>query len=291
MVRELENEFVKVGIKDHGAELSSFINKENYTEHIWQADASIWGRHAPILFPFVGQVKEGKYVFEGEEYHISQHGFARDMQFKIANQTNNSITYRITHDDETLAKYPFKFQLDVTYTLKEKTLDIKYNVTNSDTRTIWFSIGAHPGFNCPFKSTDSFNDYYLELNSEETSSRLEIENGLLSGKQSSFFNKESKIALEHDLFEQDAIIFEELNSSEICIKSSTNDQFVKMNFNNWPYLGIWTKPKANAPYVCLEPWHGITAESDKETILQDKKGIRSLDRGESFECNYTIEIG
>lgn len=290
-MRELENEFVKVGIKDLGAELSSFVNKENYTEHIWQADASIWGRHAPILFPFVGQVKEGKYLFEGKEYHISQHGFARDMQFEVTSQTNNSISYRITHNNHTLSKYPFMFQLDVTYTLVGKSLDIQYNVTNSDTKTIWFSIGAHPGFNCPFSPKESFNDYYLELNSEETSARLEIENGLLSGKQSTFFNKESKIALEHNLFEQDAIIFEELNSSEICIKSSKNDQFVKMNFNNWPYLGIWTKPNANAPYVCLEPWHGITAESDKETILQDKKGIRSLTIGESFACNYSIEIG
>lgn len=290
-MRELENEFVKVGIKDLGAELSSFVNKENYTEHIWQADASIWGRHAPILFPFVGQVKEGKYLFEGKEYHISQHGFARDMQFEVASQTNNSISYRITHNNDTLSKYPFMFQLDVTYTLVGKSLDIQYNVTNSDTKTIWFSIGAHPGFNCPFSPKESFNDYYLELNSEETSARLEIENGLLSGKQSTFFNKESKIALEHNLFKQDAIIFEELNSSEICIKSSKNDQFVKMNFNNWPYLGIWTKPNANAPYVCLEPWHGITAESDKETILQDKKGIRSLAIGESFACNYSIEIG
>lgn len=290
-MRELENEFVKVGIKDLGAELSSFVNKENYTEHIWQADASIWGRHAPILFPFVGQVKEGKYLFEGKEYHISQHGFARDMQFEVASQTNNSISYRITHNNDTLSKFPFMFQLDVTYTLVGKSLDIQYNVTNSDTKTIWFSIGAHPGFNCPFSPKESFNDYYLELNSEETSARLEIENGLLSGKQSTFFNKESKIALEYNLFEQDAIIFEELNSSEICIKSSKNDQFVKMNFNNWPYLGIWTKPNANAPYVCLEPWHGITAESDKETILQDKKGIRSLAIGESFACNYSIEIG
>ena len=290
-MRELENDLVKVGIKDLGAEVSSFINKENNTEHMWQADASIWGRHAPILFPFVGQVNGGKYLFEGKEYEISQHGFARDMPFEVIEQSNNSITYRITHNADTLVKYPFKFQLDVIYTLIDKTLDIKYNVTNSDSKTIWFSIGAHPGFNCPFTPTDAFNDYYLELNSEETSPRLEIENGLLSGKQSEFLKNETTLALKHDIFEQDAIIFEELKSSEICIKSSKNDQFVKMNFKNWPFLGIWTKPNANAPYVCLEPWYGITSEADKATTLEDKKGILSLEMGKSFSCNYTIEVG
>lgn len=290
-MRELENEFVKVGIKDLGAELSSLINKSCYTEHIWQADESIWGRHAPILFPFVGQVKEGKYIYNEEEFSISQHGFARDMNFELISQTKNSFTFRISDTEETLKKYPFKFELDVIYTLEGKTLDINYQVKNKDSKEIWFSIGAHPGFNCPFSGKDNFEDYFLELSSQETTNRLEIENGLLSGKQSPFFKNGTTIDLKYPLFENDAIIFEELNSSEISIKSSKNNNFVKINFHNWPFLGIWTKPNANAPYVCIEPWYGITSESNKDTVLQEKKGILNLPIGETFNCNYTIEIG
>lgn len=291
MVRELENEFVKVGIKDLGAELCSFINKENYVEHMWQAEATIWGRHAPVLFPFVGQVKEGKYRYNNTEYQVSQHGFARDAVFEVMEQKSNSIAYKTSFNEETLKKFPFKFELIITYTLTKKKVEIKYTVNNIDDKTIWFSLGAHPGFNCPFSPNDTFNDYYLELCTPENVDRLEIENGLLSGKLSTFLQNESKINLQHQLFEQDAIIFEELKSSEISIKSTKNNHFVKVNFHNWPYLGIWTKPNANAPYVCIEPWYGITAENSKDTILQEKKGILSLDKNNTFTCSYTIEVG
>lgn len=291
MVREIENEFLKVSVKDRGAELCGLKNKKTSIEHIWNADPKIWGRHAPLLFPIVGQVKEGKYQFGGETYKLSQHGFARDMNFELESHEENQLIFSLCSSDLTRSNYPFDFCLKVIYTLSGNKLDIAYNVDNEGVDTMWFSIGAHPGFNCPFKEGESFNEYYLELDQNETTDRICIQNGLLDGKSEvNYLKGTSQLPLTHDLFDEDAVIFEELQSSEVIIRSKKHDNFVRVNFEGWPYLGIWSKPKTNAPYVCIEPWYGITSGLEEENFI-NKKGICSLEAGQRFDCSYSIQAG
>ena len=176
----LENNWLKATFKISGAELSSLVSKTNNTEHIWQADPAIWNRHTPILFPIVGQVENNSYSFEGVEYKMSQHGFARDKEFKIESHTADKIVFSLESNDETLKNYPFGFKLFITYTLILDQLKITYNVANTDLKIIYFSIGAHPGLICPFQENENFEDYILEFEKPEIATRHFFADGLLN---------------------------------------------------------------------------------------------------------------
>jgi galactose mutarotase-like enzyme len=152
----LENEIIKITVSDKGAELTSLVRKKDNAEFIWQADPKYWGRHAPILFPIVGRVKNNKYRIEYKEYSLSQHGFARDMNFKKVEKNSDNILFKLNWNQETLKVYPYKFELYVKYEIKDNRVDISYEVKNLDDRDIYFSIGAHPGFNCPMENDNEF---------------------------------------------------------------------------------------------------------------------------------------
>jgi len=289
---EIQNETLSVRINFKGAELSSIYNKKEKIEHIWQADSKVWARHAPILFPIVGQVKGGKYKVDGVEYSLGQHGFARDKVFMLEEITKTSAVFKLESDEDSLEIYPFKFELFVKYNLLGGKLDISYEVVNTDTKQILFGIGAHPGFTVPFNSKTNFEDYYLEFEKNETVDKLLLSNnGLLSGEvHEKFLNNTNRIPLEYSTFSKDALIFENLQSSYISIKSNKTDVSLKMGIDNFPLLGIWTMPGKNAPYICIEPWYGV-ADSELSTgNFEEKKAINKLPVNGKFEMNFYIKI-
>ncbi len=160
---ELHNKNLTVKISLQGAEIISMFNKKENIEHIWQAKKESWNHHAPILFPIVGKLKGGKYQIDDKEYKMKIHGFASKQEFSVKSQTKTSLVLEIRENSETLKIYPFKFRLQVSYILKGNRLSITNSVENTDTKEIFFSIGAHPGFNVPFKVNEEYNDYYLEF--------------------------------------------------------------------------------------------------------------------------------
>ena len=284
----LENDEVKCVIKQKGAELASFYNKSSNVEHMWQADPAVWGRHAPVLFPIVGQVEDNEYKVGNKRYNLSQHGFARDKDMELVFQTSSDLVFSLKYDEETLAKYPFKFELKITYTLSKNSLSVGYEVINLDDDTIWFSIGAHPGFACPFNENESFSDYHIKFNREETADRLLFADGLLTGEVAPFLKNEAKINLSHELFKHDAIIFEQLQSTSCVLESSNHEHGLRFDFNGFPFLAFWTKPGANAPYLCIEPWYGIADTRGEYTDYREKKGIQKLVKGGVFEASYAL---
>ena len=159
----LVNNFLTVKISNHGAEIQSIVDNHTHTEYIWQADPKIWKRHAPVLFPIVGSLKDNQYIYDGKIYNMTQHGFARDMDFEVESQTKDSITFLLKDTPETLKKYPFKFELRVKYTLTDNLVEEKFVVTNQDEKEMIFGIGGHPAFN--LKTSDSIDkgDYYFEF--------------------------------------------------------------------------------------------------------------------------------
>ncbi|BDD00870.1 aldose 1-epimerase family protein [Persicobacter psychrovividus] len=293
MTTVIENDFLKAKIKHDGAELCSLINKTTGKELIWQADPKVWRRHAPILFPFVGRMKDDQYTHEGKTYKMGQHGFARDRQFDVKSASAEKVLFTLTADEESLKIYPFAFELRVQYALEEKKLVIGYQVVNTDQKEILFSIGAHPGFNVPLNEGEHFNDHSLCFEQEEQLDRhMLAENGLFDGRvDMGYLSGKRHLTLNFDKFDEDALVFEDYQSAHVdLVNLKEKTALLRFHFKNFPYLGIWTKPKAHANYICIEPWFGIADYTSGNEELADKAGIQRLPEGHSFGCQYAVEI-
>ena len=287
----LKNPLLNVRITSKGAEVQSLLNCSNGTEYLWQADPNFWGRHAPILFPIVGQIENNSYGIDGVEYRLTQHGFARDMEFNVIAENESSLLFELTSNLETKKVYPYDFILHIGYRLISNKLEISYNVENTGTILLPFSIGAHPGFRVPLNVEEKFEDYYLEFEKEETLNRILFEGGLLSGKYEKDYLKSTKIIpLSHALFENDALIFRGHESNYISIKSKKSNRVLKVGIADFPYLGIWSPPGKKAPFVCIEPWYGIADTRGAAKAFKEKEGRIILNKGEQFACHYSFEI-
>lgn len=290
MITKLENDLIEISVKEDGAEQVSFKLKEDGTEYLWQADPVVWGRHAPVLFPIVGKVKDKQYTIDDVTYSIEQHGFARDSKFVILNQTKNSIEYQMTSNEETMKKYPFQFKLNVKYEIKDTTLKVTYIVDNIDDKEIYFSLGAHPGFKCPIVEGEDMEDYYLEFTEKETQGyRYLNEDFLVSTEKVPFLENKNIINLSQELFKDGVLIFEDLKSEKISMKSKKTNKSITMEFPGFKYFGIWTVPD-QSKFVCLEPWHGIADFETSDGNFKTKAGIKTLEQGEKFQCFYSITI-
>lgn len=289
MIAIIINEFLKLTVKSSGAEMVSVKNTITSKEYLWQGDPTYWARRAPVLFPIVGKVNKNAYTIDGKTYELPQHGFARDMHFELVDHVENSLTYVLKYNLETLKIYPYKFELYIRYSLEDNKVIVSYEVKNCDDNTIWFSLGAHPAFNCPLNKDEKYSDYYLEFEKEETISTKLLDNGLRNGKETPVLVNQKTIPLNKELFDEDALIFDGLRSSSIALKSYKSSNCIKMDFAGFPYLGIWSK-KGGSPFVCIEPWLGIADTVGYEGNFKDKMGMRSLSKGKSFKAEYSLEI-
>lgn len=286
---EIKNEFIKAKIKSFGAELNSLQKIDEDLEYIWQGDAKYWNRHSPILFPIVGRLKEDNYFYKNQKYNMTQHGFARDKEFELVKNKADFIEFRLKSDEKTLEIYPFSFELCLSYKLEKNSLIISYKVVNKSDEKMLFSIGAHPAFNWTLKEDEKKEDYFLEFENIKQTKRYFLNDKGLVYKYEDLEIIDNKIALNEELFKNDALVFNDLNIKILTLKNKNNENFVKLNFENFPYLGIWSKP-SGAPFVCIEPWFGVADEDSSNQNLEDKKGIITLEKDEVFSCFYSIEI-
>ncbi len=286
----LENDFLKATISNKGAEIHSLINKADGTEYMWQANPDVWGFHAPNLFPIVGGLKDNTLNVDGKQYTLGRHGFARHVDYRRIESTPLQATFEYRYDEETLKVYPFKFEFQVIYHLEQKRLRISYKVINMDDGLIYFSVGAHPAFNVPFTAGEKFEDYYLEFGAtEELITHQSGTNGLLSGNTNVVETQQNRLSLSRDLFINDALVFKNIKSRSIILKSAKSDKQVKVSYPNFDTLGIWTK--GDAPFLCIEPWLGISDTVGEAKDISEKEGIQKLEKGHVFETDYCIEIG
>lgn len=286
-IHKLKNEQLEITVKEQGAELTSIFSEPFNLEYLWQADPVFWPRHAPVLFPIVGKLKDNKYYFEGKDYSLNQHGFARDKTFKFMPSANtNELIFVLKDDAETLATNPFHFEFHVVYTLHENTLQVIYKVINTGNSEMCFSLGGHPAFNCPLHENESFEDYFLEFNCNENAEKWLLENGLRSGKTEIVLDNEKILPLTEELFADDALVFKNLKSTSVKLKSKRTENGLDFNFIGFPYLGIWKKPGAH--FICIEPWFGVADDVNTDQEFSTKEGVLMLEAGEKFVCNYSI---
>ncbi|NRD21227.1 aldose 1-epimerase family protein [Winogradskyella eckloniae] len=287
----LKNDILQIGIKPKGAELCNITSVKNNREFLWQANPEFWGSHAPNLFPIIGCMKDDSYIYNSKLYHMPKHGFARhNDNFVVKNQSDSSITFSLSSNDDLYELYPFLFEFEITYTLSENILTINHTVTNRDRKTMYFSLGGHPAFNCPLTKDEDYTDYFLDFEHQENSESylLNMENGLLTNETKPVFAEGHKINLRPDLFNADALIFKDLKSRVVSLTHKTKGKVLTVNFRGFKQLGIWAKP--NAPYVCIEPWLGIADNEFTDQKIENKEGVLSLKSGAIFEASYSIEI-
>lgn len=268
---------IEIITKKQGAELTSikFNNEEKLHDGI-----NDWKRHAPILFPIVGQLKNGETIIDGNTYKMSQHGFARDSEFEELSINS----YVLKYNEQTLEKYPYKFELYISYETTENSVTTKYKIKNVDNKTIFFGLGGHPAFKCNYRNAK------LVFNKNEDRVEVyQLENGLLKLEPENISNFiiNNQIKLNKNIFDNDAIIMKNLNSN--IVKLIENEKEVlEFDFTDFPYLAIWSKPGAN--FICIEPWFNTTDKINSNGEFISKENILKLERDKEFECNYTVKF-
>ena len=286
-VRTLKCGSVEIAVADRGAELRSY--KVDGEEFMWDRNPEIWAASSPVLFPFVGTIKNGAYSYNGKEYKIStRHGFARTEDFELVEKTENSLKFRFSSNKETLEKYPFEFELFITYTIAGNTLEIAYNVVNKNNSDMYFSLGTHPAFALDVNDDIKLSDYYLEFEKNETSQKYKLnEKGLVLDEKADCLNNENKLHITETVFNDDAIIFKNLKSEKVTIKNSKNSKELTVEYKGFPYIAFWSKPKA--PFVCIEPWYGISDFENTSGKLEEKTGILKLEKDGEFFAKLIVK--
>jgi galactose mutarotase-like enzyme len=280
----MKNNFLEVTLSPKGAELTSIRDCQTGFEFLWQADPAVWGRHAPILFPIVGKVLNNQLCIEGAMYPMGQHGFARDCVFTLYSETETETWFELTSSEATLAVFPYPFELRLGYRLTDHTLTCLYQLTNTGTATLPFSIGAHPGFNLP---TQLLSDYEIRFAQKETEERQLLSDGLFNGSTKPVLTSPHHIRLSRNLFDDDAIVFKHLNSKQLELKQTHGTFNITLTYDGFPYMGIWTQ-KGNEQYICLEPWCGHADSVDGHADFSIKEGIETLTSGGVFERSYAL---
>jgi len=277
----IKNEHVEAIIACKGAELKAlFVDGKNF---IWSIDETYWNKTSPLLFPIVGALKQNTYTYQGKEYSLPRHGFARDYEFSVLQQTDDAVVFSLLSNESTLSVYPFAFELLVSYRLTGKKIQVTYTVKNPANTDLYFSIGAHPAF----AIDGDFSSYSLEFDNDQPLERHLLENEVFSGEKASLPLKNAVLDLQYALFEKDAIVLKEEATKSLTVLKEGVPKF-KVEFGDFPYLGIWTKE--NAPFICIEPWLGIADNADATGILEDKEGIQKLSSGEVVEKVWSIEV-
>lgn len=306
MNRVLENERLKVTVSDAGAELVSVWDKERGVERIWRGDSAVWGRHAPILFPFVGKVAGGKYSYRGSEYKMTSHGFARDREFELVDADERSVTNVLRWNEESLKIYPFRFALYVKHSFDEENpcrLKIEWKVVNEENtenqkssqnragKTMFYGIGGHPAFTYPkgVRATDCS----LRIGGSGLGKALEYH--LLDAQGCIDMSESYKLGLDggcaavtEHMFDKDALIVLAQQIERAELLDETGRAYVSMSCEGFPYFGIWSKKVDE--FVCLEPWYGIADVAGHDGDIEKKPGMQKLDAGESRGYAYTVEF-
>lgn len=285
----IANGQLAVKVKSHGAELCSVVSEPQGIEYIWQASPDVWPRHAPVLFPIVGRLKNNGYAYQGQQYTLAQHGFARDAVFICVEQTADTLVFELSANHDTLALFPFHFSLQIRYTLVDQRLGISYKVLNPDNKPLYFSIGAHPGFNCPLLPGETFKDYQLEFPGKDKLSRQQLAEGLLSGKAYPLDLNGHTLPVSKDLFANDALVFTGNQVSEVRLISRKSGHGVAMHSEGWPCFGIWAKKDTEA-FVCLEPWYGVADSTATKGELAQKQEVIRLAPLQEFTAHYSIDF-
>ncbi len=291
----IQNDHLSIGVKQKGAELSSIKSLESGIEFMWCADPSYWGRHSCILFPVIGCVKDGQVKFGDRSYPMIKHGLVRDREWTLINERQDQLIFSFASDDETRRYYPFNFELKAVYSLVDSNCVVRYEVTTKGEDRIPFNIGAHPAFACPLVGNGiqkgNRNEYRLVFNeSEYQNAAIITKDGLIGVDTHLVLDNQKELLLIDRLFDNDALIFDNLNSEQVSLVDKNNKVLWTFKFGNCPHLGIWSSGRSS-PFVCIEPWYGVADAPDASGQYIDKPSIQWVGPDEVWSYEHTVIIG
>lgn len=285
----LENEEVVIRVDNHGAELKSLQDKKTGREYMWCGDGAYWGRVSPVLFPIVGAVKDNSYRYGGQTYHMSQHGFARDMDFTLIGKNKEELWFGLKENEETYEKYPFAFCLEIGYRLTGRNVKVMWRVSNPAGEPLYFSIGGHPAFACEKRDPEK-TTCYLKFDGAKELAARKLSGGLASGVTEQIVLEEGGyLPVTEELFAGDALIMEEHQTGKVSLCDAKKQPYLTVSFDA-PLFGIWSPVGKNAPFICIEPWYGRCDATDFTGTLQEREYGSELTEGSLFEAAYTISF-
>lgn len=291
MKQTLKNNLLTVEIDTYGAELHSILNNISGQQYLWQGDATYWARRSPVLFPIVGAVWDGCYRMDGSEYKLGQHGFARDREFSVMENTpDDEAWFFLESDEDTLKLYPRRFRLEIGYKLYEERLTVMWRVKNLDTKDMAFHIGAHPAFNYPdFNSVDDVHGYFL-FDAKKLERQIIEDKGCVGTETSAVeLDSDNMLPLTSHTFDRDALIIADNQVHRVSLLSKEHRPYLSLIFRS-PLVGLWSPVGANAPFVCIEPWWGRADAVGYDGDFADRKYTNTIAPGATFEASYMIII-
>lgn len=290
-MKTLSNDSLTIKVSPHGAELCSIVANATGKEYLWQADPAFWKRHSPVLFPIVGSLWNNEYRNNGNTYKLSQHGFARDKEFELIEETDTELRFRLTESEDTLQQYPFPFCLEIGYRLTGNQIEITWTVENTGSEEMHFQIGAHPAFYYPdFNENSEHRGFFAFDRTQGLSYKLIQEKGCIGDKQYPLtLNSEGLLPLDTHTFDKDALVLEDSQVKRVDLLTPNGSSYLSVHFTA-PVVGLWSPPSKNAPFVCIEPWYGRCDRVDYAGEYKDKDWMQHLKEGERFVGRYSVEI-
>ncbi len=288
----IKNSNITLTVADHGAEAVSL--KKGDTEYLWNGDAAFWNRHAPVLFPFVGMVWDKKFRYDGQEYTIGQHGFARDQEFELVSKTDDKLSYVLKSNETTRALYPFDFNFYVEYELQEDGVKVIWRVVNTDSKDLHFSVGGHPAFLCPIEEGKDWEDYRVSFKKngkalDSISSHVITEGGCFGEGYMDVQLENGLVTPTDKLFSTDALVLEDGQSDEIALTDAEGNAYLTVTFDT-PVVGVWSPVGKHAPFICIEPWYGRADRVGFAGSLEEREYANVLAPGKTWEGGCTVKV-
>lgn len=285
----LKNQEITIKIASLGAELKSLVENKTGTEYMWCGDPAYWKRTSPILFPVVGAYQNNESRYRGKTYALPQHGFARDMEFKLLSQEEDSIRFVLEDTEATRAAYPFAFRLEIGYEIAGRRLNVFWRVYNPAAEAMYFSIGGHPAFRCPLKDGQAQTAYTLAFDVPGPLKSRLLGKGGVSDAFKTYPLKDGRMRITEDLFDKDALIIENHQAQAVSLVNPEGEVYLTVSFDA-PLFGIWSPPRKQAPFVCIEPWYGRADHEMFQGELDQREWGNELAPGETFGASYEIRI-
>lgn len=290
-MQTLKNEMLTIQVSEHGAELQS-IRKDDY-EYLWQGNPEYWGRRSPVLFPIVGSVWEKCFRVDGKVYEMGQHGFARDMDFELVSAGDTEVWYRLKSSEKTLAAYPWPFVLEIGYRLEGNSVKVLWKVTNPGETEMYFQIGAHPAFNYPGYDPDAVDRGVVAFDRNDNLQRSGFKGKGCVDPQARFpihLSDDGMLRLKRDTFDDiDTLMLENDQVHKVVFLKNDSSPYLTVTFDA-PVVAIWSPPKRNAPFFCIEPWYGRCDRADFTGEFKDRDWVNALAPGATFAASYTITL-
>lgn len=290
----LENDLIKAEFDTFGAELKSVIDKKTGREYIWCGDPAVWGRTAPVLFPFVGACNGKKYTFEGKDYPMTSHGFARDKEHELVSKSDKEIAFSLKDSDETYEIYPFHFEFINTYKLEGSTVTVEWKVVNPGQdradQNLYFSLGAHPAFVCPINGEANKAGYRIFFKGVNEIHHHGNLTGTCTHEDRVLALENNRVVITPEFFDRTTYIVEGKQTGEVGLETPDGKRFVTVSFDT-PLFAVWSPERKNAPFICIEPWYGRADYDDFTGELPNREYGNTLGKGEVFDRSYKITFG